>query len=269
MNHPGRKLFATALAIAGLFALVGCEGSMTPGKMEWVQSDSDKPHAGNAYLLRGWIGLFSHGIDNLTDQINEQGVRAHVYQDDQYRTLGDTLVAKYKGVKNPEPLCLIGHSYGADDVVRVARQLDEAGITVDLLVTMDPVTPPELPKNVKLCYNFYQPSMWDATPVLRGIALTQEAGSTGMLHNLNIRAERKDLLEANTNHINIEKNQKIHKVVLEQVLATCPPRQVWTSSRINQPTTQPVQATAARQVSTIDPHGGAIVAGPKASQTGP
>jgi hypothetical protein len=248
MSIDTRSKFATTLSLALLMLgmLCGCEGSMTPGKMEWVQPASDKPRAGNAYLLRGWIGLFSHGIDNLTDQINEQGVRAHVYQDDQYKTLGKTLADKYKGVKDPEPLCLIGHSYGADDAVRVARELNDANITVDLLVTMDPVTPPDVPKNVRLCYNFYQPSIWDATPVLRGIPLKLEPGATTKLYNYNLRAERQDLLEANTNHINIEKNQKIHKEVIAQVLSICQTREQWVAGRtarasalINAPSTRP------------------------------
>ena len=35
--------------------------------------------------------------------------------------LAETIAAKYKTARDPEPLILIGHSYLADDVVNVAR----------------------------------------------------------------------------------------------------------------------------------------------------
>jgi pimeloyl-ACP methyl ester carboxylesterase len=219
----------------------GCRGSMTPGKMAWVQPHSDRQRAGNAYLLRGWIGLFSHGIDEMTESINAAGVRAHVYQDDQYRRLGDELVAKYKDAKDPEPLVLIGHSYGADDVIRVARKLNDAGITVDLLITMDPVTPPEVPKNVRSTINFYQPSIWDYTPVLRGIPLKLAGDAKGSLVNINLRAEGKHLLERDTNHINIDKNKKIHEATILELLKVCPPRAEWAArARRPEPATLPI-----------------------------
>ena len=62
---------------------------------------------------------------------------------------------------------LIGHSYGADDVVRVARELDKSNVPVDLLVTLDPVTPPPVPKNVRHALNIYQSNgARDALPFL-------------------------------------------------------------------------------------------------------
>src|SRR5438093_5505 len=102
--------------------LVGCS-HMRPGNLALVTPASNQLRAGNVYLLRGWIGIFSSGIDELTAKINESGVRANVYQDDQWRSLANTIKVKYAGVRDPEPLVLVGHSYGADDVIRVSREL--------------------------------------------------------------------------------------------------------------------------------------------------
>jgi pimeloyl-ACP methyl ester carboxylesterase len=207
--------------------LLGCS-SMTPGKMAWVTPESTAPRAGNVYLLRGWIGVFSTGIDNLTKKLNENGVRANVYQDDQWRTLANSIREKYKG-KRPEPLILIGHSYGADDVVRIARELNKDDVKVDLLITLDPVTPPDVSPNVALAYNLYQSNgVADALPFLRGIPLEKEQTATNTkLVNANLRKDRTDLLESGTDHFNIEKKTKIHEEVIKQVLAICPPRQTW------------------------------------------
>jgi len=201
---------------------------MTPGKLSAVQTVSDKPRAGNVYLLRGWIGVFSHGIDQLTDKLEVAGVRARQYQDDQWSALANTIVKEYEGKKNAEPLILIGHSYGADDVVRIARRLDEKNIPVDLLITLDPVTPPAVPKNVRFAYDLYQSNgLWDKMPWLRGVAMRKADDNPNTLQNVDIRRDRPDLLDGSTDHFNIEKKERIHDEIIKQVMTVCPDRQTW------------------------------------------
>jgi pimeloyl-ACP methyl ester carboxylesterase len=223
------RLIFPALSLSMLL-LIGCS-STRPGALERVQPMSSSARAGNVYLLRGFIGIFSTGIDHLGDEINRSGVRASVFQDDQWSRLAETITAKYANHRVAEPLVLVGHSYGADDVLRIARKLDEANIKVDLLITLDPVTPPKVPKNIGYCYNLYQSNgVFDAMPWLRGIPLEQEKSIPGQLANVNIRKDRTDLLEPGTDHFNIEKKAKIHQEVIAQVLAVCPPRQTWAAA---------------------------------------
>ena len=198
---------------------------MKPGNLQSVQPLSDRVRVGNAYLLRGWIGIFSEGMNHLGEELNTAGVRANVYQDDQWENLAERIQARYRRSAVHEPLVLIGHSFGADDVLRMSRKLDEAGISVDLVVTLDPVLPPNVPANVRRCFNLYQSdALWDKLPMFHGIALSRAAGSMGQLANLDVRKDRTDLLEPGTNHFNIEKKDRIHREVLKQVLAACPPR---------------------------------------------
>jgi pimeloyl-ACP methyl ester carboxylesterase len=229
------------LAIA--LGLCGCHG-LAPGDMKAVQPVSDTPRAGNAYVVRGWIGVFSTGMDDLAAKLNQAGVRAHVYQEAQDSALARTIIERYKDANPAEPLVLIGHSYGADDVVRIARRLDAAGVTVDLLVTLDPTTPPRVPGNVRLCYNYYQPQPFDAIPLFRGIALKADEGAKVHLINYNLRGDRKDLLNADTNHINIDKNPKVHDDVVARVLLACPPKDAWTARGKRLPATAAAEAPA-------------------------
>jgi len=227
--------FIVLLAFLGILT-TGCTSSMKPGKMSAVQVDSDKPRAGNVYLLRGWIGVFSHGIDQLTEKLEASGVRARQYQDDQWGSLAATINKQYAGKANVEPLVLIGHSYGADDVVRIARRLEEQNIQVDLLITLDPVTPPSVPKNVKNAYNLYQSNgMWDKLPFLRGVALVKKKDNDNVIRNVDIRKERTDLLQDGTDHFNIEKKPRIHDEVLKQVLTVCPDRATWAAGKVIAP----------------------------------
>jgi pimeloyl-ACP methyl ester carboxylesterase len=191
----GQAVFLPCL-VAILALTVGCHG-LTPGKMEWVQTDSDAQRAGN------------------------------VFQETQTGPLSRTIIERYRNAANPEPLVLIGHSYGADNVVRAARALEPEGITVDLMVTLDATTPPRVPGNVKLAYNYYQPQATDFIPLFRGIALRQDEGATGKLININLRDDGKELLTPGTNHINIDKNDRVHEAVIQNVLSVCPPRDQW------------------------------------------
>lgn len=218
---------ATLLLLTIVVGAGGCS-SMTPGKMSVVQPDSTSERAGNVYLLRGWIGIFSTGIDNLTEKINETGVRAHVFQDDQYRRLAKEIREKYRNVSDHEPLVLVGHSYGADDVIRIARELNKDNIRVDLLVTLDPVTPPKVPGNVVTAVNLYQSNgIFDTMPFLRGVAVSADQPGPAKLQQWDIRTERQELLDENTDHFNIEKKEKIHAEVVRHVLDACPPRPQW------------------------------------------
>lgn len=218
------------LLLLGLMVLGGCK-SMTPGKVENVQPFSDRPLAGNAYLLRGFLGIWSTGIDNLGKQIEASGIRAHVYQEDQWRELCAEIVRKYRNVADPEPLVLIGHSYGADDTLKIAKELQQHRINVDLIVTLDPVTPPDVPTNVRRCYNIYQSNLLDGLPFFRGVPLEPASSQSRNVVNVNLRTARRDLLESDTDHFNIEKNEKVHREVVARLRETCPPRAVWASIR--------------------------------------
>jgi len=204
---------------------------------------SQAPRAGNAYLLRGFIGIFSTGINNLGGEIKQSGVNAMVFQDDQWSSLAGTIRKKYANAPQSEPLVLIGHSYGADDVVRIARELSRDNITVDLLVTLDPVTPPTIPSNVKRCVNLYQSNgVWDTLPWLRGVPVEAPKNSPTLLANYNIRVDRTDLYEPGLDHFNIEKKKKVHQEIIKHVLTTCPPRNEWAMRTA--PTQQPMLSQA-------------------------
>lgn len=230
MSLSGKIVRMVALlALCG--SMTGCLGlqlgTMKQGDMQWVHANTTGPRAGHAYLIRGFIGLFSYGIDRMTEKVAATGVEANVFQEDQTQVLGDTILAKYKASPIHEPIVLIGHSLGADDAIKIARRLDKENIPVDLLIAVDATRPDPVPGNVKVCYNYYQPSVFDWTTMVRGQPLVLEPGTKTQLYNLNIRKERQDLLEWDTNHVNIDKNTKIHAEIVKHVMEICPTRAEW------------------------------------------
>jgi hypothetical protein len=222
--HPNLLLVAFILAFG---AITGGCSSLPPGPLNAVGARSDLPRRGKVYLVRGLNGLWSEGIDTLAAELRSNGVDAQVYQQSQAAALGDALVnpARGAGAAAREPLVLIGFSFGADETIRIAQKLAAAGAPVDLLVTLDPVTPPAIPPNVLSCQNFYQSNgLWDALPWLRGVPVNAGANPSGTVTNTNLR-DRADLLEPNTGHSTIASNPKLHRAIIEQVLRVCPERE--------------------------------------------
>lgn len=231
-----------------LLPAIGCT-SVPNGSLSAVAPISDKPRVGNVYLVRGFIGVFSTGMDDLSKEISSHGIRSIVYQDAQTGELSKAIIAAYANKPDHEPLVLIGHSYGADDVVRISRDLNKHHIPVDLLVTFDPVVPGKVPDNVRLTLNYYKPQgALDVLPWLRGIPLEKTSSNNpGNLANINLATSRPDLLESGTNHFNIEKNHLIYSDLMNDLLEICPPRSNW-AGRSYQVNSQFDSATAQRHL---------------------
>ena len=243
------------LAAAALLGLIstGC-ADISNGKTSAIQpvATATNPRVGNAYLFRGFIGVFSTGMNTLGDELKDGGVQATVFQADQWTSVADTIADRYKNNPTAEPIVLVGHSYGADNIVRVAQRLKDKNVKIDLLITLDPVTPPKVPANVKQVVNLYQSNgVFDAMPWLRGIPLEAEKPNTVALANENIRTDRKDLLEDGLNHFNIEKQAKVHAEVIKQIQRICVTRQTWAMSHLSPVSPVAMTASAAKPATTM------------------
>ncbi len=219
------SLCRLVLGMCVLMLCTGCTAWVMPGPVSKIQPASATKRAGKVVLLRGFVGIWSFGMDELCDKMKAEGIDADVYQHDQWPWIVRQITATYKGVAHPEPIVIVGHSYGVDHGIRIARELAKSNIKVDLLVFIDPVTPPRVPGNVVRTVNYYQSRGWtDNLPWWRGIPLEKEPGAAGSLQNVNIATDRRDLLEAHTNHSNIDENVKLHREIMQLVSKECPVR---------------------------------------------
>jgi len=163
-------------------------------------------------LIRGWQDLYSAGIDQLSDEIHMHGIATEVFRANQWRDIARNL-AQSPAI---EPLTLIGFSYGADDTILVARELQKAHRAVTLLITIDPVLPKPVPANVGQCFNYFQSDgVWDFFPWLRGVPVKSDGP---VAHNFNLRADRKDLMQPDTSHATIAGNPLLHREIVQRVL---------------------------------------------------
>lgn len=233
---------ARILALAGLLLLAsglsGCWYSLVPGSYGRVASRADPamPRVGRVYLIRGWIGWWSTGMDDIECRLRSLGVDAVVYQELQACTLAKVIANRYRGDPDPEPLVIIGHSNGADVGLTCCRHLDAYGVPVDLLVTVDPSHPhPYVSKNVRRCHNIYaRGDFRDFLPPFQYIStahLEADDPTKTVLTQGNIRCGRYDLWETYLDHFNIEERPQIQREVVAKVLETCVWRTEWDARR--------------------------------------
>jgi pimeloyl-ACP methyl ester carboxylesterase len=161
------------------------------------------PHRpGHVYLMRGLFNIFSLGMDELAAKLQRVGVKADAVSYTSWSSLADSITAQYRA-GNHEPIILMGHSYGADTTISLARKLNDNRIPVALIVNFDPTAPGLVPPNVHRIINFYVPTAW-GRPV--------EAGKKfhGRLSNLNESGAY--------NHFVIDKADALHRKAIAAVL---------------------------------------------------
>lgn len=183
-------------------------------------SSAIQPQMGDVYLLKGLFNVFSAGLKDIAENLREKGLRTGVYAGPKWQKLANQIVEDRKQ-GNPDSIVVIsGHSYGADNSIRLARALEIQGVVVDALVLVDPTTPPEIPANVRRCVNIYRskPST-DWMPWLRGVPVNAKNQSTLLINrDLRLVADETGLKEE-INHFNIEDNPAIQEMVVEEILA--------------------------------------------------
>jgi len=157
------------------------------------------------YLLRGWFGVFSTGLDSLAAELRSKGIKAETVGHLAWKTTVSNII-KWHASGNSGPLVLVGHSQGANNVIDMARLLQRENIPVDLLVTLAPAMQDPIPGNVVRAINYYNSPGW-------GAPITADAGYRGKLSNINLGGD------LGISHMAIDKSPKIQAEIERAILA--------------------------------------------------
>jgi hypothetical protein len=154
-------------------------------------------------LLRGWLSVFSGGLDRLADELRAMGIKAEVRRH-LYWTTAVSEILQDRAAGKIGPLILVGHSQGGNDAIEIARALQISHVPVDLVVTLAPYMAKPVPANVGRAINYYQAGGW-------GSPLTPEAGFRGKLSNFDLAGDPAIF------HFNIDKSDRIHAEILREI----------------------------------------------------
>ena len=169
---------------------------------------------GEVYTMRGGLGgVFSKGMNRLEDTLaNDYQIYSSSTVWYKADALSHAIIAQYKAKRKHGPIILVGHSLGANEQIKVAKNLAQADIPVALLLTVDAVSPIKVPPNVKQAFNIYKPSF---VPLFSGLRLKAVDPKSTEIENFNITT----IKDARVNHFTIDGNQSVQKIMLEKVLA--------------------------------------------------
>lgn len=169
---------------------------------------------GQVYTMRGLGGIFSRGMNRLEDTL-EDNYHVRTSSTIWYKAneLSDFIHTNYVNKTLTGPIILIGHSLGANEQIKVAKNLAKWNIPVELLMTIDAVSPIAVPTNVKEVFNIYKPGF---VPMFSGLKLKPVVPqSPSHIDNFNVDAIKKVYV----NHFTIDKSAVIQKIMLEKVLS--------------------------------------------------
>ena len=157
------------------------------------------------YLVRGWFGVFSTGLDRMAEQLQGKGIKAEAIGHLEWRSTVSRIVNE-RSAGETGRLVLVGHSQGANNAIDMARELDKHGISVDLLITLVPFLQDPVPSNVVRARNYYQSPGW-------GTPLTADPAFKGELSNINVEGD------SGVFHVNIDKDAKVQAEIIDAIAA--------------------------------------------------
>lgn len=156
------------------------------------------------YLLRGLTNVLSPGIDQLNEELQHRGLDVTIANHAFSETLGREAIDDCKSGRISS-IVLVGHSLGASAAVNMAEQLQQAGLHVALIVTIDPVTKLVVPNNVHLLRNYYLSSGV-------GVAAEHSGHFHGTLQNV-------DMGKSDYGHVSLTTAPSVQTQALHDILA--------------------------------------------------
>ena len=162
-------------------------------------------HKGDVILLRGFGGAFSTGMDKIAAKLSKRRVKARVMSHNQWKNAARTIVANHKKY-GPRPVILVGHSWGGNAILKLARTLQRERISVTYMVTFDATAPKPATSNIRRLTNFYSKEHGWGVPVKRG------AGFRGVLKNVDLSNNKK------VHHTNIDDRPNLQDQVVRNIL---------------------------------------------------
>lgn len=153
------------------------------------------------YLMRGFLNIFSLGMDDLATQMQADGIAATVTNHADADAIVSQIATRYQ-VGDRGPIILIGHSLGADAVIAMAQALDQYNVPVALVILFDGTASHNVPANVATAVNF-----------TKAFDLVPGAGFHGVLSNIDLSDD------GGIDHFNIDKSPDLQARTMNYVIA--------------------------------------------------
>jgi Thioesterase domains of type I polyketide synthases or non-ribosomal peptide synthetases len=163
----------------------------------------------HVYFIRGFLNVFSTGFDDMAKKLGARGVKAAVYGHLSGASVRSRILADVKTTgRKPNPVIIVGHSFGGNAAFAVAKSLAADGVAVDLVITVDPTHAGPLSPNVKRYVNYYFPA--------NGLGAAIPGGGK-RVRNVDLKA-RADVAGVGDDHWTVTTNAALTKEILSTIL---------------------------------------------------
>jgi hypothetical protein len=185
-------------------------------RLGWLTAYHPNPDPAKArdriFFFRGQAAIFSNGFGTLCDAL-----RSARYWSEDLRCVGHRWVCRRLTADRPtRRVIFVGHSAGGRYALFAAQQLQNLGITIDLLVCLDVAIPDPVPANVKAAVHLYLTGLrpYPARP------LTLAPNSAAHIDNIDLNSPDSPISSRWLNHLNITDCPAIQDFVMQRIVTT-------------------------------------------------
>jgi hypothetical protein len=157
----------------------------------------------HVFLVRGVLNIFSLGMDQIANRLQQQGITATVHNHMLWASIADEAAAEYRSGR-VKTIILVGHSSGATVLPDIVARLDQQGVPVKLAIGLDSVFHTSLTGRVGRYINFYVANG-------AGTLVQKNRDFHGTLENVDV--ERLP----GVSHLTIDKNELMQQKVIAEI----------------------------------------------------
>lgn len=170
-------------------AIIGSAIAVTPAAAEEV------------YMIRGFLNVFSAGMNQMTSKLKRAGVRVTAHSNGEWSKIADDIIRRNKRGKVSFPIVVAGHSLGGVELPQFANKLGKAGIPVKLVIGLDAgfANPQPFRKGAQSVIHYKIPN---------GNSFRRGAGFNGSISNRII---------SGVDHVGIDKSPKVQRLVIANI----------------------------------------------------
>ena len=166
-------------------------------------------NAAEVYFIRGFMNVFSAGMNQMTNKLRARGVNAKSLSNGQWSGVAADIIRRHKAGKVSHPIVIAGHSVGGQEAPRFSDALSKAGVKVTLVIGVDPgfAPPPPFTAGSPRVVNYW------IRGSSRGNPYRSAGGFRGSIKNIDIRSF------SNADHVGIDKDPKVQSRIINLVMS--------------------------------------------------
>ena len=198
-------LTSRSLLFCAIASLVALACILSPATLLAQETAKRKSQQADVILVRGGFNVFSVGLDAIATKLKKRGVKSQLFRHGQIDEITATLLKNQKKNRR-RPIILIGHSWGANAVLRIAKTLQKHRLKVRYMVTIAATNPNPAPANIRELTNYYFKQDGWGKPVRKAY------GFKGRLTNIDMSSQE------DVHHFNLDDQPEIQSKIVKRVV---------------------------------------------------